>query len=71
MPVTNPARAPAPVARGRADTALAEVLSKGRDAAPQHQRALSHYVFWTLAEFCAEYKLPFDLMIGVNRRVYE
>ncbi len=31
---------------------------------------LSRFVFWTLAEFCAEYKLPFDLMIGVNRRVY-
>jgi glucuronate isomerase len=24
-----------------------------------------------LAEYCAEYKLPFDLMIGVNRGVYE
>ncbi len=28
------------------------------------------FVFWTLAEFCADYKLPFDLMIGVNRQVY-
>lgn len=28
-------------------------------------------VFWLLAEFCREYRLPFDLMIGVNRRVYE
>lgn len=28
------------------------------------------FVFWTIAEFCAEFKLPFDLMIGVNRRVY-
>jgi glucuronate isomerase len=28
-------------------------------------------VFWTLAESCREFKLPFDLMIGVNRRVYE
>ena len=35
------------------------------------QRALSHFVFWTLAEYCAEFHLPFDLMIGVNRRVYE
>ena len=24
-----------------------------------------------LAELCREFKLPFDLMIGVNRRVYE
>jgi glucuronate isomerase len=28
-------------------------------------------VFWMLAEFCREFRLPFDLMIGVNRRVYE
>jgi glucuronate isomerase len=28
-------------------------------------------VFWLLAEHCREFKLPFDLMIGVNRRVYE
>jgi glucuronate isomerase len=27
-------------------------------------------VFWMLAEHCREHKLPFDLMIGVNRRVY-
>lgn len=28
-------------------------------------------VFWFLAECCREFELPFDLMIGVNRRVYE
>lgn len=28
------------------------------------------FMFWTIAEFCAEFKLPFDLMIGVNRKVY-
>jgi glucuronate isomerase len=28
-------------------------------------------VFWMLAGLCREFKLPFDLMIGVNRRVYE
>ena len=28
-------------------------------------------VIWLLAEMCREYRLPFDLMIGVNRRVYE
>src|SRR5947199_4434920 len=27
--------------------------------------------FWMLAEHCREFRLPFDLMIGVNRRVYE
>ncbi len=34
-------------------------------------RAYSRGVFWLLAEHCREFKLPFDLMIGVNRRVYE
>jgi glucuronate isomerase len=27
-------------------------------------------VFWVLAEHCREFGLPFDLMVGVNRRVY-
>lgn len=27
-------------------------------------------IFWMLAEHCREFKLPFDLMIGVNRKVY-
>ncbi|HYT93789.1 MAG TPA: glucuronate isomerase [Gemmataceae bacterium] len=27
-------------------------------------------VFWMLAEHCRDFNLPFDLMIGVNRRVY-
>jgi glucuronate isomerase len=27
--------------------------------------------FWMLAELCREFELPFDLMIGVNRRVYQ
>src|SRR5204862_3013588 len=32
---------------------------------------ISAGIFWMLAEHCREFKLPFDLMIGVNRRVYE
>jgi glucuronate isomerase len=28
-------------------------------------------VFWILCEFCREFNLPFDLMIGVNRQVYQ
>jgi glucuronate isomerase len=27
--------------------------------------------FWVLAEHCREFGLPFDLMIGVNRRIYK
>jgi glucuronate isomerase len=37
------------------------------DAAAARQRG----VFWMLAEFCQSHGLPFDLMIGVNRLVYE
>lgn len=32
---------------------------------------LASGIFWMLAEYCREFKLPFDLMIGVNRKVYE
>ncbi len=59
------------------DPALNVVLRglEGGDPAEQslfddHRRQVSHFVFWTLAEFCADFKLPFDLMIGVNRAVY-
>jgi glucuronate isomerase len=38
-----------------------------QDAGGQSRRTLSGFVFWTLAE-CARARLPFDLMIGVNRR---
>ena len=61
---------PTPVADGRAATALDEVLRKGALADTPHQAALSRRVFWTLAELCDEFGLPFDLMIGVNRGVY-
>jgi glucuronate isomerase len=35
------------------------------------QAAVALGVFWMLAEHCREFGLPFDLMIGVNRKVYE
>ena len=43
----------------------------GKDLTADESGLLNRFVFWSLAEFCAEHKLPFDLMIGVNRRVYE
>ena len=46
-------------------------LAVGGELSPDETHQLNSFVFWTLAEFCAEFKLPFDLMIGVNRRVYE
>ena len=66
-----PSFEPKPISDGRAATALDEVLRKGPLADPSHRAAISRRVFWTLAELCDEYGLPFDLMIGVNRGVYE
>jgi glucuronate isomerase len=42
-----------------------------RELTSNESTTLSCFVFWTLTEMCAEHGLPFDLMIGVNRRVYE
>ncbi len=45
-------------------------VAAGGELIPSDAELLSQHVFWTLAEHCAEHKLPFDLMIGVNRKVY-
>lgn len=45
------------------------VARRGAEA-PERDR-LARGTFWMLAEHCREFGLPFDLMIGVNRRVYE
>ena len=50
------------------DNALAKVLSE--QGCADSRRLVSQFVFWTIAQYCAEFKLPFDLMIGVNRKVY-
>ena len=60
---------PVRVSPGEAARALDGVLS-GCDGGDSG-RVWSLYVFWTIVEFCADYGLPFDLMIGVNRGVYE
>ncbi|MCA9106471.1 MAG: glucuronate isomerase [Planctomycetales bacterium] len=62
--------APRPVSTARADRALGQLATKGRDADASDQEAAGYAVFWKLAELCQEYRLPFDLMIGVNRSVY-
>ena len=62
---------PTRVSDGRAQVALAAVLKGDMGASPANRDALSRRVFWTLAELCDEFGLPFDLMIGVNRGVYE
>src|SRR5437868_3673192 len=62
---------PTRVSQARANTALAAIHTDGPAAGEAHRRAVANYVFWTLAEMCDAFKLPFDLMIGVNRGVYE
>jgi glucuronate isomerase len=62
---------PTRVSPARANTALAAINADGPAAAESHRRAIANFVFWTLAEMADAFKLPFDLMIGVNRGVYE
>jgi len=40
------------------------------DLRPEEHAEIRRVVFWTLAEFCSDHKLPFDLMIGPVRNVY-
>jgi len=65
-----PSFAPQPVQGATADQVIGKVMS-GKELTDCEQNSLSCFVFWTLAELCADHKLPFDLMIGVNRRVFE
>lgn len=39
--------------------------------AKQQKDVIARGVFWMIAERCRQHRLPFDLMIGVNRRVYQ
>ncbi len=60
---------PLPVDRVDVESSLQAMLA-GRPTTAEDDRAVQRFVFWNLAAFCAQFKLPFDLMIGVNRRVY-
>ena len=40
------------------------------DFRPDERDEVRRVVFWMIAEFCAEFRLPFDLMIGPIRNVY-
>ena len=42
----------------------------GMDYRPDEHDQVRKLVFWTIAEFCSEFRLPFDLMIGPVRTVY-
>ena len=61
---------PGAVSDAAADEVIHLVFSGSTPDADQLYK-LSRFVFWTLADCCDQFSLPFDLMIGVNRRVYE
>jgi hypothetical protein len=65
-----PSFSPSKISDGRAKTALAQILAKGTEADPSHISAMARWMFWTITQQCETHQLPFDLMIGVNRRVY-
>lgn len=67
-----PTFAPVQVDPVSAEAAYKEWVAHGTATAPPNsaQAMVACDVFWTLAEHCRTFKLPFDLMIGVNRRVY-
>jgi glucuronate isomerase len=60
---------PTAVGAEKLSRALGELA--GGDASAETKATVSRGVFWMLAQHCVEYQLPFDLMIGVNRRVYQ
>jgi glucuronate isomerase len=64
-----PSFKPSPVTTAQSEYILPADVARGSDY-KQHGPKLANYVFWQLAEFCDEFRLPLDLMIGVNRAVY-
>ena len=53
----------------RAVTPIRRALN-GLDVRQDEQEEVRRAVFWTIAEFCSEFRMPFDLMIGPIRNVY-
>lgn len=51
-------------------TAFDEILAQGLDASEANRQLLAEWIFWQIAELADHHQLPFDLMIGVNRKVY-
>ncbi|CAN5650822.1 hypothetical protein BH23PLA1_BH23PLA1_01390 [soil metagenome] len=53
----------------RSATPLRRALNQ-MELRPEEHDEVRTLVFWTLTELCAEFRLPFDLMIGPIRNVY-
>ena len=60
---------PARASPRRAVTPIRKAIH-GLDLRADEHEEVRTAVFWMLAEFCAEFRLPFDLMIGPVRNVY-
>ena len=60
---------PRKVSASDADRVIA-AMERGKPVADEDRATAARYVFWVLAELCDEFRLPFDLMIGVHRSVY-
>ncbi|MAW53842.1 MAG: glucuronate isomerase [Geminicoccus sp.] len=65
-----PTFAPTHISDAETAAALDQVLKNGLNSNASSVETLSHFIFWTLAQLCSQFRLPFDLMIGVNRGVY-
>mgnify|MGYP000983255804 CR=1 FL=1 len=60
---------PHPATPTRSSTPVRRAL-RGMDLRGDEVEEVRSAVFWMLAEFCHEFRLPFDLMIGPLRNVY-
>ncbi len=65
---------PVPIADADLDRALIDVVrsntATSSSASPAVKARVACGIFWMLAEHCRTFQLPFDLMIGVHRKVY-
>jgi glucuronate isomerase len=61
---------PMAIADEDVSTAISMLVKEDEDE-PAATDIIGWGVFWMLAEYCRDFGLPFDLMIGVNRQVYQ
>ena len=61
---------PRQISAAAAEQSLSRLLRDNEQSTEEDKQTVGAWVFWQLATYCAEFQLPFDLMIGVNRAVY-
>lgn len=61
---------PRQISAAAAEQSLSRLLRDNEQSSEEDKQTVGTWVFWQLATYCAEFQLPFDLMIGVNRAVY-